>query len=252
MTISPQPTLSLACLLLALAAPGALAQTAPTKPAPKASTSPAAKPAVMPPPKTAGKTLGGATAGSGKLMTREELRTCLKRLDEVNQSAKDLEALRPQLDRERDELKASGEAVKTERADLDRQLAVVREWEGRVRAHSADIEAYNKRNAAASEAPRNQAEKLSEELKAERDRLQKQRETLGADEAKLVAPYQANAKAHNERAAARDAKVVDWNARNVAAVDASIKQQEGRALWLNECANRPYLEDDEIAIKAGK
>ena len=40
--------------------------------------------------------------------------------------------------------------------------------------------------------------------------------------------------------------------RNAAAVDASVKQQEARALWLNECANRPYLEDDEKAIKAGK
>ena len=51
---------------------------------------------------------------------------------------------------------------------------------------------------------------------------------------------------------ARDAKVTDWNARNTASVDESIKQQEARALWLNECANRPYLEDDEKAIKAGK
>ena len=35
-------------------------------------------------------------------------------------------------------------------------------------------------------------------------------------------------------------------------VEATFSDQEGRALWLNECANRPYLEDDEKAIKAGK
>ena len=64
--------------------------------------------------------------------------------------------------------------------------------------------------------------------------------------------YQALAKTYNERASARDLKVTDWNARNGAAVDASVNQQEARALWLNECANRPYLEDDEKAIKAGK
>ena len=62
----------------------------------------------------------------------------------------------------------------------------------------------------------------------------------------------ASAAAHNERVAARDAKVTDWNARNAAAAEASTKQQEARAVWLNECANRPYNEDDEKAIKAGK
>jgi hypothetical protein len=128
----------------------------------------------------------------------------------------------------------------------------VREWEGKVRAHAAEIEAYNTRNNAVKDAPRGQQDKLFDELKVDRERLQKTREALSADEAKLVPPYQASAKAYNERAGVRDAKVTDWNARNTAAVDASAKQQEARALWLNECANRPYLEDDEKAIKAGK
>jgi hypothetical protein len=229
--------LILASLALALWGSHAAAQTAPSKAA-------AVKPA--------GKTLGGKPATGGKLMTRDELRTCLKRLDDVNQGAKDLEALRPQLDRERDELKTTGEVLKTERTALDAQLVAVREWEGKVRAHAAEIEAYNTRNNAVKDAPRGQQEKMFEELKGERERLQKTREALSAEEAKLVPVYQASAKAYNERAGARDAKVTDWNARNTAAVDASVKQQEARALWLNECANRPYLEDDEKAIKAGK
>jgi hypothetical protein len=78
------------------------------------------------------------------------------------------------------------------------------------------------------------------------------RESLVAEEAKLVPAYKASAAAHNERVTAQAAKATDWNARNTAAVDASVKQQEARALWLNECSNRPYLEDDELAIKAGK
>lgn len=236
MTPLHKPTLAAASLLLALAATLAAAQTAPAKPG--------AKPA--------GKTLGGKAAGGGKLMTRDELRTCLKRLDDVNQSGKDLEALRPQLDREREELRVSGEALKTERAEVDRLLASVREWETRMRAHAVEIEAFNKRSAAVQEAPRNQQEKMLEDLKGEREQLQRARETLSADEAKLVPVYQSSAKTYNERATARDAKVGEWNKRNTGAVDASVKQQEGRALWLNECANRPYQEDDEKAIKAGK
>ena len=240
MTTLHKPTLFAASVLLAFATSASVAQTAPTKPSIQGG---AAKPAA--------KTLSGKPAG-GKLMSRDELRSCMKRVDEMNQGGKDLEALKPQLDRDRDELKASGEALKTERAELDRQLAAVREWEVRMRAHVAAIDAYNKRNAAAAEAPSTQQQRLSEEMKPERERLQKEREALDAEQARLVPAYQAGVKAHNERVTARDAKVTDWNGRNAAAVEASVKQQEARALWLNECANRPYREDDEVAIKAGK
>lgn len=240
----PRSTIALCALALAGAA---WAQTGAPGPAAKST---AAKPGTAKP--AAGKTLSGKAAGGGKLMTREELRACLTRQDAINQAAKDVEALRPALDREREELKATGDALKAERAEVDRQLAMVREWEGRVRAHTAEIEAFNKRSAALQEAPRNQQEKLVEELKVERERLQQTRSALGVDEAKLVPAYRASAAAYNERALARDAKVADWNARNAAAVEAAVKQQEDRALWLNECANRPYLEDDEQAIKAGK
>lgn len=235
-TTMHKPTLTAASLLLAFAASVAVAQTEPAK----AGTKPA------------GKTLGGKTAGSGKLMTRDELRSCLKRLDDLNRDVKDVETQRPQLDRERDELKASGELLKAERAELDRQLAAVREWESRIRAHRAEVESFNQRSAALQEASRNQQEKLAEELKDDRERLQKAREVLATEEATLVPAYQNTVKTYNERATARDAKVADWNQRNGAAVDAAVKQQEARALWLNECANRPYLEDDEKAVKAGK
>ncbi len=231
-----KPAAVAACLLLAGAASLVTAQTAPVKPG--------AKPA--------DKTLGGKQAGSGKLMTRDELRTCLKRLDDVNQAGRDVEAQRPLLDREREELKASGEALKAERAEVERLLAAVRDWEGRVRAHAVDIEAFNKRSASVAELPRGEQQKVTEELKLERERLETVRGALGVDEAKVVPTYQNTTKTYNERALARDAKVTDWNTRNMASVDAAAKQQDAGALWRNECANRPYLEDDEKAIKAGK
>jgi chromosome segregation ATPase len=232
-----KPALFASGLLLSLAAAVAVAQTAPL-----------AKPGG----KSAAKTLGGKAAGTGKLMTRDELRACLKRLDDINLSAKEVEAQRPQLDSERDELKVSGDALKAERAEVDRKLVDVRDWETKVRALGTDIDSFNKRSAELKDAPRNQQEKLAEDLKADRERLQKTREGLAVQEAAVVPVYQDAVKTYNERATARDARVADWNQRNKAAVDASATHQEARALWLNECANRPYREDDEKAIKAGK
>jgi chromosome segregation ATPase len=236
MTTAHKPTLIIACLALAFAAALAWAQ------------SPTAKSGAKP----AGKTLGGKAPSGGKLMTRDELRSCLKRLEEVNARIKEIDAQRQLLDRERSELSTAGDVLLAERANLDRQLTAVREWEARARAQAVEVENFNKRSAEMQAAPRSQQEKLAKELATDRERLEKSRDTLAADEARLVPSYRAAAATYNERALARDARVTDWNARNGATVDASVKQQEDRALWLNECANRPYLEDDETAIKAGK
>jgi septal ring factor EnvC (AmiA/AmiB activator) len=197
------------------------------------------------------KTLGGK-APTGKLLTREELRTCLKRLEVINADTKTLEQKRDGLDREKDDLVKSGDALKTERADVDAKLAAVREWEGRVRAHGAEIEAFNKRTKEAEEASRSQREALAKELDAERERLNKARAPISEEESRVVPSYQNAVKTYNEHAQARDGVVSDWNGRNKALNEQGLKHEESRAGWLGECANRPYREDDEIAIKAGK
>lgn len=229
-------------VLLTVPSPWAVAQTA--KPPATAKPAAAAAPA---------KTLSGKPGAAGrKLMTREELRSCLQQLEATTKSGRDITDLRPGLDRERDELQRQGEALKAERAEVDRLLAAVHEWQARMRAHSADVDAFNKRSAAVQDAPSDQRQALLAALQADRARLQQERETLAADEAARVPPYQQGVKAYNERAAARDAKVVDWNQRNGAAAQAAAQHEQARLLWLDECADRPYLEDDEMAIKAGK
>jgi hypothetical protein len=119
------------------------------------------------------KTIGGKLA-SGKLMTKDELRTCFARREELNVGAKKIDANRVQLDAERAEVLKEGEAIKLDRDEIDKRLAVVREWEGRVKAHGVAIEAYNKRMAEANEAPAKQRT-MADELKATREELQRPR-----------------------------------------------------------------------------
>jgi chromosome segregation ATPase len=237
---------SAACLLVP-------AQAQQTSPAPAKSQ---AKPPsiVMPkaPAKAAPpKTLGGKAA-SGKLLTREELRSCLKRLEDSQAGAKELEQRRAALDKEKDELASSGEVLKAERAEVETKLAAVRDWETRMRAHGVEIEAFNQRSKAAEQAPRAEREQIVKSLESDRERLTQARAPLAADEARLVPAYQNAVKAYNERALARDGLVADWNERNKALNEAALKQEEQRSAWVAECANRPYLEDDEIAIKRGQ
>jgi chromosome segregation ATPase len=199
----------------------------------------------------ASKTLSGK-AGSGKVLTLEELRACMKRQEGVGLSNKDLAQRRAALDREKEGLVKSGEALQAARADVEAKLAAVREWEGRMRAHGAEIETFNKRLKAAEELSANQRERQAKEFDAERERLNKARQPLTEDEARLVPAYQNAVKSYNEQAAAREVLVTEWNGRNQALNDANQKNEEERSIWVNECASRPYREDDEIAIKAGK
>jgi chromosome segregation ATPase len=230
----------LCALMLALTAAPAAAQTAPQIIVPSAPAKPAAP-----------RTLGGK-APVGKLLSRDELRACLKRLDDVNVGSKDLETRRAALDKEKEDLTKSGDALKAERADVDVRLAAVRDWELRMRAHGAEIETFNQRLKAAESAPANQREALAKELDGERDRLTKARAPLADEEARLVPAYQNAVKGYNEKAQVRDAQVADWNGRNKTINETAAKHEDARSSWLAECANRPYREDDEIAIKRGK
>lgn len=237
-----------ACAAWVLAPAPSRAQSPPAKPA---ATAPSIVIPASPGAKTQPKTLGGK-APAGKLLTRDELRVCMKRLDGVNTAAKDLEKSRSALDREKDDLVKSGDALKTERVDVDTKLAAVRDWEVRMRTHGAEIETFNTRSKAAEAAPRAEREALAKDLEAERERLNKARAPLADEEARVVPGYQNAVKTYNDRAQARDAVVADWNGRNKALNEQSLKHEEERGAWLTECANRPYREDDEIAIKAGK
>jgi chromosome segregation ATPase len=194
------------------------------------------------------KTIGGKPA-SGKVMTRDELRACFARRDELNAGVKPIDEARDKLTAERADILKEGDALKAELAEVDKRLASVREWEGRVKDHGKAIEDYNKRMAELEAAGK---KTVPDDLKASRESIEKNTAQLRSDEATLVPAYQTAVKAYNERAAARDAKVTSWNERNTAALKAGEQHEDVRRTWTSECANRPYREDDEVALKRGR
>jgi chromosome segregation ATPase len=246
-------TLSIAgAFALSAVASSAVAQQAQTAPPKSKAQAPSIVLPASPAPRTTTKTLSGKSATGGKVLTLEELRSCMKRMDDVAAGHKDLQQRRAALDAEKDEVVNGGEALKAMKADVEAKLAAVREWQQRMRAHGGEIEAFNQRVKALEEAPARERDALSRALEADRERLNKMRTSLVEEESRLVPPYESSVRAYNERALARDARVSDWNARNKALNESSTQLEIDRAEWASACANRPYREDDEIAIKAGK
>ena len=103
--------LALVCMTVGLQA---TAQTA-TKPAAKATKAAAAAASGA-----VGKTLSmGQGAAGGPLLTRDELRTCLSQESSLRTRLADLESKRPALDKEKADLGAEQQTLRTERGPVD-------------------------------------------------------------------------------------------------------------------------------------
>jgi chromosome segregation ATPase len=227
----------------------------PPQPAPKsAPASPAAKPAVPAGERTV--TLGGGsgTASRQPILTRDELRACLRQEESIRVRLAGHQQARGPLDREREGITSQQDALRTERTQVDAAAAPMAELRARMEAHAArvvawnrDIEAFNARP------PAGQAgERERQRLNTEREALQKAQTDLEAERSRITASYEQTVSAFNAKARQLDAAVADWNQRNNGWNQTGAQLEEERKAWVAGCADRRYREDDEIAIKAGR
>ena len=215
------PLIITAALMLPLALQ---AQTVPVKSAPK------------PPAKSQKSTVPeAAPVAKAPLMTRDELRTCMKQVEVNDVEARAINAAQAVRNAERDELLKSEEALKLT-----------------IKARADALALLNQERA--------------EMLKAGED-LKVKLPTVKKDEAAvMIAAYNAQASAFDakadaynksggpikEQTAAREVRVDQYNlGKNelVARADAHNRNVEA---WKKSCSDRRYDEADEIAIKAGK
>jgi len=231
----------------------ALAQT-PPKPAPKPA---ASKPAATTPGKPAeGKTLslGGGSDSGGPLLTREELRACIKQEETIRIRLNEVEAQRVPLDAEKQAIATEQQALREARAPIDALKAQAEELSGRLKAFSARVDDWSQRVKAFNDANRTgtAADRQREDLNKERTEIEKLRIELESERTRLTAGNQEVVRNYNAKAVALDARVNDWNQRNAQWNDTSRKLEAERQNWVSSCADRRYREDDETAIKAGK
>ncbi len=260
MKLSPL-LLVLACTALPLTS--AHAQTA-TKPAPA---KPAAKPPAKPAPKPAAKpaaavqektaTLGGgnaAAAATQPILSRDELRACLKQEESIRTRLAEHQARRAPIDEARQGISAQQEALRNERAQVDTVAAKVQAFRAKMEAHAArvakwntDAESYNARPPAGSVGERERQRINTERtaLQTAQTELEAERKTMTEENEKVVAAF-------NVKAKEVEAAVAAWNERNQAWNDAGLRLEDERKGWVSSCADRRYREDDENAIRAGK
>ncbi len=223
---------------------------------------PAAKPAAKPAAPTAADrtaTLGGGS-GSGEatrrpILTRDELRSCLNQEETIRLRLADHRAAREPLNRERDEMAKAREELAAERTQVQAVNERIAALRTRMEAHAArvsqwnkDVEAFNSGRPA--QGGSGERERLR--INAEREALAKAQTELEAERAAVASGGEQVVSAYNAKARALEARVNDWNQRNEAWNTTGRELEAERQGWVDNCADRRYREDDEIAIKAGR
>ncbi len=201
-----------------------LAQTAPAKPAakPAAKTAPSkAEPAPAKP--------------RPKLMTRDELRTCLARQD-----ANKVEA---------DAIAAADKGLATERDSVLAERDVIKQRQIEIETSEKAILDENKRVAAVFESLKEQLPKMSKKDAAEaKADYEKQAAVVNGQ----IDPHNARKRIFMAEAGVFEQRVEKFNKSKDELGARADKLGDAQDAWRNECGNRPYDEVDEIALRKEK
>ena len=210
-----------------------------------------------PRPSADGKTLslGGSGSGTGKMMSRDELRSCLKLQQAVqtegaaiNTEREQIEADRAALAREQSEFTSQREAALRERdakaerlqQAIDSHSRRVAEWKQR----AVDFSESN-RIGPAADRERRALDREQAEINAAGTDLEAKRAAFTRENASLVASLNKRAEAVNARIGEIEGRRNKYNERAEALSDQ-------RQRFARECADRRYLEEDEKAIQRGQ
>lgn len=199
------------------------------------------------------KSLDGKASAGGKIMTREELRACMKQQDDLARQRTDLEARREAINKERDVIQAESEAFKTEQASLADRNSKVKEINARMDAYAARVNAYNQAMTELNDMRAGPfADRKRRELAKEKQELTRLEAEYKAEGDTARSGLEKDVNALNARADAQNKRATDWNTRNKALEGEASAYEDKRIDWKLSCGDRRYREDDEKAIRAGK
>lgn len=201
----------------------------------------------------AAKSLTGQAPGKGALMSREELRICLK--DQAGQKSRgeELERRRAEVAAEADVARRLKDEAQAERDAYQAKANQAQVFKDKAKAHGERVEVYNKRVAEFQASPPvgAGAERERGQLEGEGDALAKAEAALKAEGAQLTAQLEQGRTAVNQRIQAQQTAAAAATERSkafdseVAAFNTQVDD------WRKRCGDRPFREADEKAVRAG-
>ena len=187
-------------------------------------------------------------------MTRDELRACLQRNDDLKIRSKEIDDRAVSINAERPQIEQSLDGIRAERAALESRAAQIREFQPKMLAYRKKVEDFNKLMSEFNGRERLSASegRQLEELRKQLPELEAERKALNDERERLLAGYEESVTAFAAKAKAVEDRAADWNQRKTKHTQDTEDLTAASADWRRDCADRPYREDDEKAIRAGK
>lgn len=199
-----------------------------------------------------GKTLGGS-APQGKLMTRDELRVCMKERQSQQERAAAIEKRRAEVATEVEAVNRQKADVQAERDAYNARLAQGLAFNERVKAHAERVSIFNQRVKDFQDKPPKDAEYVRGQLEAEGEAVSQADAALKAEAPQWTAAAMEPARtALNEHIQAQQAAAAAAAEHKRQLNDDITAYDQALAGWTLRCGNRPYREEDEKAVRAGK
>ncbi|WP_374430850.1 hypothetical protein [Ideonella dechloratans] len=198
-------------------------------------------------------TLGNASA-KAPVMSREELRACLKQQDALKARAEEAKAQRLKLDEERRQLESDKAATLAERDAVTARVAEsANAFNAKVAAHTKLVEEFNAKMDAlnAALAKGENMDRQRQKLEREGKSIQQASDDLNAQNKTLNEQIAHDKQVLDEKYAGFQARIDDWNARN-RTMDTTAEEYEMDVnVWKKQCGGRNYREIDEKVIRSG-
>jgi len=196
----------------------------------------------------------GSGTGGGPLLTREELRACLNQGASMRTRTTELDVQRAALNKEKEAIAAEQQSLREARAPIEAMKPQTDELNQRMRAFKVRVDDWTARTEAFNASGKTGvwADRESKALQKERKEIEAERAALDTERDRLSGASKDVVASYNDRAAALEGRVKEWNRRNDELNKSASALEDEREKWVTGCADRRYREDDEMAIKAGK
>lgn len=197
-------------------------------------------------------TLEGKAPANGKMMTIQELRSCIKQQEGLKAQREDIQKRRADMDAERAAIAKDAEDIKPLREDVQAKNAQVKAFNEKHKAFGDRVNAFNQKVAEAKDSGRTgvMLEKMMRDISKEERELQAQDAALKAESKGVMDGVQESINRFNARADANQKRALAWNEGNKKLESEEAAYEDKRMDWSANCGGRRYREDDEKAIRA--
>ncbi|HEV8689029.1 MAG TPA: hypothetical protein VGQ91_01940 [Ideonella sp.] len=202
----------------------------------------------------ASKALSGNTPGKGTLLTREELRTCIKEQQGQSLQATALEKRRGEIDAEAAAVRKQAGEVQAERDAYQAQGQAAQALKERLKAHGERVALYNQRFKEFQDNPPKgaNAERERGQLEAEGAAVAQADAAIKSEAVQFNATLDLMRRELAAHAQAHSAAATLANEHNRAFNDEVAARDAAVEAWKQRCGNRPYRDADEKAVRAEK